>query len=212
MYSGTEVGKNHERPSVRLRIRIRLLRARPEERRKREREEKEWRKRVEGGGYGAKKTVVMPRATEIRRNFNIRWRIGQEGAGDVIPLTNGRLLPDASWQTGAIVSRGAAFERNKRTWKKKRSKGIFRGRETFWIESKQFRRALSPKQIARSSRAWWVSPCPSDNCIGRARRVRERTEEKWRGHRGSWELTDFFFSRDPRKRWTATVEMVLKSG
>lgn len=97
MYSGTEVGKNHERPSVRLRIRIRLLRARPEERRKREREEKEWRERVERGGYGAKKTVVMPRATEIRRNFNIRWRIrGQEGAEDVIPLTNGRLLPDAS--------------------------------------------------------------------------------------------------------------------
>lgn len=55
-----------------------------------------WRERVDGGGYGAKKTVVMPRATEIRRNFNIRWRIGQEGAGDVIPLTNGRLLPDAS--------------------------------------------------------------------------------------------------------------------
>lgn len=54
------------------------------------------RERVERGGYGAKKTVVMPRATEIRRNFNIRWRIGQEGAGDVIPLTNGRLLPDAS--------------------------------------------------------------------------------------------------------------------
>lgn len=105
-------------------------------------------------GDGAKKTVVMPRTTEIRRNFNISWR-GCNPLDKRVP---------APWCL--LTNRGHRFSRRGFRTKQadveeeKIQRSISRERGRIWIESKRFRRALSPKQIARSSRAWWVSPCP----------------------------------------------------
>lgn len=104
---------------------------------------------------GASSRCTTPRTTEIRRNFNIPWRAGNRAGCN--PLD--KRLP-APWCL--LTNRGhrsrAARLSNETSGRGRKDAEYFAfrrgGTEICWIESKQFRRALSPKQIARSS-SWW---------------------------------------------------------
>lgn len=99
---------------------------------------------------------------------------GLETGLDVIPLTNGCLLPDASWQTGAIVLAPRGF-RTKQADEEGKMRNISPSAEGNRDLLDRIQ-AVSPRFVAETNCSFFlvvVSPRPRDNCIGRARRLRE---------------------------------------